>query len=70
MPCLFAKLPLVLLLAGGDLRILGWASVFCRTRHLSRLNEDSPDITHLAAHFERFFELRNVFCIRQFLSGW
>jgi hypothetical protein len=36
---------------------------------MSRLHP-SPDTSRLQLQFERFLQLRDVFCIRQFLSGW
>lgn len=43
----------------------------CRLRHLSRVSpQQGPDAGQLAALFDRFLELRAVFCINRFLSGW
>jgi hypothetical protein len=41
-----------------------------RFHRLSQLCGDVPDTTHLDTHFERFLQLRDVFCIKEFLSGW
>lgn len=41
-----------------------------RFRALSRLPTAVPDTALLAQHFDRFLGLRDVFCIREFLSGW
>ena len=37
---------------------------------MSKLWEIVPDSSRLPIHFERFLQLRDVFCIREFLSGW
>ncbi|KAL4459101.1 hypothetical protein ABPG75_013966 [Micractinium tetrahymenae] len=53
---------------------LAEAAFYClgklRFRSLSRLPTAGPDSALLKQHFERFLELRDVFCIREFLSGW
>lgn len=41
-----------------------------RFRQLSRLPTAVPDTALLSQQFERFLGLRDVFCIREFLSGW
>ena len=43
----------------------------CRFSALSRVCLDpGPDTTKNPQHFERFLGLRDVFCIKEFLSGW
>lgn len=53
---------------------LAEAAFFCisklRFRQLSRLPTAVPDTALLSQQFERFLGLRDVFCIREFLSGW
>ncbi len=46
------------------------AALPCRFHRLSQLCGDAPDTSQLATHFERFLQLRDVFCIKEFLSGW
>lgn len=69
---LAAHHPAVRLLATGYLAVEGlfylWSKL--RLRHVSKLWEIVPDSSRLPIHFERFLQLRDVFCIREFLSGW
>lgn len=41
-----------------------------RRRHLGRLCEAGPDASRLALLFQRFLQLRDVFSLDDFLSGW
>ncbi|PRW60464.1 expressed protein isoform A [Chlorella sorokiniana] len=62
------------LAAAGYLAAEGLFYLVGRLRHrlLSRLPtaEDAPDPSRVAVHYERFLELRDVFCVKEFLRGW